>query len=421
MGVGRTFRPPDFNPEGSMSRRLFAPIAIFSFGVLSFVALLATRPQVERVEPEVIPPLVRVALVETGPLRLEVQAHGTVEPPIESALRAQVEGEIVWVSPGLSPGGFFEPDEPLARLDPTDYENELEAAKAERDRATSALSVATREHERQRELSSRLATSVARADEARDAYQAAEAMLREAEIRVAHAEHDLVRTEIRAPFAGRTRRKQVDIGQFVRRGDDLALLYSIASAEVPLPLSDRELAYLDLPAPFRGTVGGRGAATGELAEGPPVTLRARFAGAQNEWTGQLVRTSAEIDPRSRTVTVVARVEDPYGRVPGGPTTPLPVGLFVEARIQGRTVPRAVQLPTTVLHEQDLVYVIDATDRLHFRRVEVLRNEEDVIIVGAELENGERVVTSPLRGAVEGMTVRVAVEPSSTAALAKRAP
>ncbi len=397
-----------------MSRRLLAPIAILAVGVLCFVVLLATRPRVERVEPEIVAPLVRVAVVEPRPGRLEVEAHGTVEPPIESELRAQVEGEIVWVSPHLSPGGFFEPGEPLARLDATDYENELEAARAERDRATSALSVTRREHERQQELFSRSATSVARADEARDAFRAAEAVLREAEVRVARAEHDLARTEIRAPFAGRSREKEVDVGQFVRRGDDLAKLYSIASAEVPLPLSDRELAYLELPHPDRGD------GPTELPEGPEVVLRAEFAGVPSEWTGRLVRTSAEIDPRSRTVTVVARVDDPYGRTPGGPAIPLPVGLFVEAHIRGREIPGAVTLPTTVLHDDDRVYVVDAEDRLHFRRVQVLRNRRDEIVVSGGLEAGERVVTSPLRGAVEGMRVRVAGDGDAVPALAERA-
>ncbi|HPG24825.1 MAG: efflux RND transporter periplasmic adaptor subunit [Spirochaetaceae bacterium] len=392
-----------------MSRRLLLPIAILVAGLLAFVLMLVTRSEVERVEPEVVAPLVRVVTVTARTIRLEVEAHGTVEPPIESELRAQVAGEVVWVSPRLSAGGFFEPGEALARLDPTDHANELEAARADRDRAKSALSVARREHERQQELFSRSAASVARTDEARDAYLAAEAELRSAEVRVARAEHDLARTEIRAPYAGRSREKSVDVGQFVRPGDELARLYSIASAEVPLPLSDHELAYLDLPHPFRSESGS------ELESGPAVVLRAEFAGVPASWEGRLVRTSAEIDPRSRTVTVVARVDDPYGRAPGGPPIPLPVGLFVEAHIEGREVPQAVTLPTPALHDGGRVYVVDDESRLHFRDVDVLRIRRDEVVVRSGLASGERVVVSPLRGAVEGMSVRVADEPPPTAA------
>ena len=382
-----------------MRRRLMIPAAILTLGFLGFVVLMATRAEVDRAELSVDVPIVRTMTVEPGPIRLEVAAHGTVEPSVESELRAQVEGEVVWVSPNLSPGGFFEAGDVLARLDDTDYRHELEAARASRDRAESAVSVASREHERQQRLMNQSAASVARADEARDAYRAADAELRAATVRVSRAEHDLERTELVAPYAGRTRTKGVDVGEFVRRADEVAQLYSIAFAEVPLPLSDRELAFLDLPHPFRNSTGS------DYADGPKVTLLADFAGVPSEWTGRIVRTSAEIDARSRTITVVARVDDPYGRSPSGPDIPLPVGLFVEARIEGREIPGAVVLPTAALHDGDVVYVVDEESRIQFRRVVVLRNRREEAVLGGGVESAVRVVTSPLRGAVDGMRVR----------------
>jgi RND family efflux transporter MFP subunit len=384
-----------------MNQRIVAPIAILAAGVAGFVAFIATRPEVDRQEPDTIVPLVRTVFVEPQTLRFKVSAHGTVEPPIESELRSQVDGEILWVSPSLAAGGFFEANEPLIRIDATDYENELEASRAASDRAKSALSRASREHERQQRLLSQSAASLAQADEARDGFQSAEAALREARVRIARAQRDLARTEIAAPYAGRTRDKSVDIGQFVRRGDELAQLYAIEYAEVPLPVPDRELAFLDLLHPFRST--GRD----ELLDGPVVRLRASFAGIRSEWSGHIVRTAAEIDARSRTVTVIARIEDPYGRSPDGPSLPLPVGLFVEAEIEGREIEGAIVLPTTALRADSQVYVIDAEGRLHFRTIEVLRNRRDEIVVSGGLVAGERVAITPLRGAIDGMRVRVA--------------
>ena len=75
-----------------MSRRLLLPIAILVAGLLAFVLMLVTRSEVERVEPEVVAPLVRVVTVTARTIRHEVEAHGTVEPPIESELRSQVAG-----------------------------------------------------------------------------------------------------------------------------------------------------------------------------------------------------------------------------------------------------------------------------------------------------------------------------------------
>ncbi|MAG33927.1 MAG: hypothetical protein CL908_23855 [Deltaproteobacteria bacterium] len=391
-----------------MSRRAVVPAAILAVGILGFVAFMATRPEVDRGEAETVAPLVRAVTVRPQALRFKVAAHGTVESPIESELRAQVPGEIVWVSPELAPGSFFEKGEPLVRIDATDYEHELEAARAVRDRATSALSRAQREHERQQTLASQSAASLSRADEARDAHRAADAALREARVRFARAERDLARTELLAPYAGRTRDKSVDIGQFVRRGDELAQLYAISYAEVPLPVPDRELAFLDLLHPYRDV--GRD----ELKDGPIVYLRAEFAGVRHEWSGHLVRTAAEIDALSRTVTVVARIDDPYGRSPDGPSLPLPVGLFVEAEIEGREIQDVVVLPTTALREDEQVYVVGEDGRLRFRSIEVLRNRREDVVVGGGLRAGERVVTTPLRGAVDGMRVRIAEEGAALA-------
>jgi len=391
-----------------MNRRIVAPFAILAAGILGFVAFLATRPEVERRDAESVAPLVRVVVVQPKAIRFTVAAHGTVEPSIESELRSQVDGEIVWVSRNLAPGGFFEAGEPLVRIDSMDYEQELEAARAVRDRATSSLSRATREHQRQQRLVSQSAASVSHADEARDKFQSAEAALREGRVRVSRAERDLERTELAAPYAGRTRDKNVDIGQFVRRGDELAQLYAIDYAEVPLPVPDRELAFLDLPLPFHDV------SRDESLVGPVVRLRAEFAGVDSEWSGRVVRTAAEIDARSRTVTVVARIDDPYGRSQSGPVLPLPVGLFVEAEIEGRKIEDAIVLPTAALRDDGTVYVVDQEGRLHFRNVEVLRNRRDEIVLGGGLRAGERVAITPLRGAVDGMRVRVAEEAPAVA-------
>jgi RND family efflux transporter MFP subunit len=384
--------------------RALAPAAILAAGALGFALLYATRPRLEPEPPVVAPPLVRVVEVEPRTVQLFVRTHGTVVPRTESELVAQVSGEVVWVSPSLAPGAFFEPGEALVRIEPSDYDAAVQRARAARDRAAAALANTRRERDRQRRLSANAAASEARLDEAENAFLAADATLREAQVALETAERDRARTELHAAYAGRVREKRVDIGQFVTRGDTLADLYAIEYAEVPLPVADSELAFLDLHHPYRDPP-----QAASDAPGPAVTLRADFAGVHGEWTGRIVRTEAEIDPRSRTVTVVARVEDPYGRTPEGPPVPLPIGLFVEAEIHGRRVDDAAVLPTTALHDDDTVYVIDETDRLHVRQVEVVRALRDQVVIGAGLSAGERVCVSTLRGAIDGMQVRAIAE------------
>ena len=108
---------------------------------------------------------------------------------------------------------------------------------------------------------------------------------------------------MRAPFDGRTREEHVDIGQFVSRGVPIAPLSATDFAEIRLPVADHQLAFLEM---------GSLAPNAMADEGPEVVLRARFAGRDLEWRGRVVRTEGEIDPRSRMLHMVARVEDPYG-------------------------------------------------------------------------------------------------------------
>ena len=202
---------------------------------------------------------------------------------------------------------------------------------------------------------------------------------------------------IRAPYAGRVRDEDVDVGQFLSRGATIAQIYAMDYAEIRLPLPDEELAFIELPLSYRG----EGSADG----GPPVTLSSRFAGRTHSWTGRLVRTEGEIDPRTRMIYTVARVRDPYGPPEGDEKPPLSVGMFVDAEIQGITAESVAVIPRAALRNDETVLVVDEDNRLRFRRIDVMRRTEQRAIVRAGLYDGELVCLTPLDTVVDGMEVR----------------
>jgi RND family efflux transporter MFP subunit len=228
----------------------------------------------------------------------------------------------------------------------------------------------------------------------------AKAAVAASEADVVTAERNLERTEIRAPYVGRVRQKNVDVGQFVTIGSPVGVIYAIDYAEIRLPLPDRELAYLDLPLVYRGQSARK--------KGPKVTLRAEFAGQVYEWQGHIVRTEGEIDPQSRMVHAVAQVTDPYGRGKDPDRPPLAAGLFVEAEIEGYEAENVVVLPRAALRDGDRVLVVDEENRLRFRDVDLLRVTRKEIIVRSGLTAGERVCLSPLEAVTDGMRVRTEV-------------
>ena len=189
-----------------------------------------------------------------------------------------------------------------------------------------------------------------------------------------------------------------------------------------LPLPDRELAFLDLVLRAPSRDADAAAAAADLA--PRAELRAEFAGRIHSWEGRVVRTEGELDPKSRMVHVVVRVEDPYdtdGDSPAG-RPPLAVGLFVEAEIAGVVAHGVYVLPRGALRrnrgeDRPHVLVVDDESRLRVRDVELLRMEPGRVILGGGLASGDRVCVSPLRAVTDGMRVRVAGDASEGQELA----
>jgi hypothetical protein len=62
------------------------------------------------------------------------------------------------------------------------------------------------------------------------------------------------------------------------------------------------------------------------------------------------------------------------------------------------------MPRLALRNQDTVYVINDESRLEIRTVEVISTSEERVLVSGGVVPGERVVTSTLPNAVDGMEV-----------------
>jgi len=139
-----------------------------------------------------------------------------------------------------------------------------------------------------------------------------------------------------------------------------------------------------------------------------VTLTAKFAGEQHQWQGYVVRTEGELDPNTRMMHVVARVATPYGSA--NKSAPLSIGLFVDAEIHGRTVPNVTVLPRSALRAGDRLLLVDKSNKLRFREVEVLRLAGNNVYIGNGVSKGDRVCLSTMQSSADGMLVRVSDQP-----------
>jgi multidrug efflux system membrane fusion protein len=371
------------------------PFLVLLLGVGVTVALVKLGPKPEEATIETLVPPVEYMTAKPQRHTLVVESQGTVQAATSSVLLPEVSGRIVWVSPNFDNGRFFEAGEVLMEIDPLLYEGAL--AEAESRLAAAELRLA--QEIAQGEQAAQDWRELGRGEPSeltlRKPQQAmARADIRAAEAALKIARENLARTRVRAPFRGRVQETLADVGQAVTANmTQMARLYGIDFAEVRLPLTLKELDLL-------GLLGQK-----QEAFDNAVHLSAEFGTRTQTWPGRLSRIEGTIDPVTRLVHAIASVDDPFGR-DGAPDgfVPMNVGLFVAARIEGRTLENVFIFSRQAMVRENEVFVIDAENRLHRRTVEVLKADAEKVVVVDGLEDGDRINLTPIDFFIEGMPV-----------------
>lgn len=370
----------------SQKWKRYALIAgIFAFAIGGAIMLGNMKPPPEKKEIAEVDILIETMRVVAETVSLTVQSQGTVRPRTETILGSEVAGAIISVSPKFIAGGVFEKGEVLMRIDPTNYRVDVEQAEALLE-------------QRQIEFdgAAKLRTQGYRAE---SEYASAAAALASARAALVRARRNLERTYISLPYAGMVRSKDADLGQFVGIGNRLGVTFATDYAEIRLPLTDRDLAFIDLPSAADVS------ATGS-ANGPRVTLAAERRGNMAYWQGRIVRSEGVVDEKTRVTYAVAQIEDPY-RLSAGQDAGavLPMGTFVAVTIDGKTVQDVVRLPRSVLRGNGQIVVVGDDNLLQIRSVEVLRTDKKYAYILSGITEGERISLTSIENPINGMKVR----------------
>ena len=376
--------------------KLLAPVLVLVGGVVIVQVLVAAKPEPEKNDDETRLVSLYVDEVKSEMVTISVKTQGEVRPKTEINLVPQVSGRIVAMSESFNEGAEFAPDSMLMKIDDADYQvaairAEARVAEAqtalERELATAKIKAEEWSTGRQTEEPTQFALNLTQV-------AGAEANLRSARADLQKARLDLQRTEIRVPFYGRVRERNVGIGQYVTAGTTMGRVFSIDTVEVRLPMTDAQLVELNVPMGYMAN---------SPEDAPKVNFSAKLGNREYKWHGQIVRVDAAVDQETRLIYATAEVADPYGL---GATEgmPMAVGMFVNAEIDGASEQPAYVMPRLALRNQDKVYVINAENRLEIRTVNVISTSEDRVLVTSGVNQGEHVVTSTLPNATDGMEV-----------------
>ncbi len=364
-------------------KQIILPIAVIGGAVMIAMGLASLKKPPED-KPEVDNrPVVSIQVNQPISYTHTVNSYGVVTGKYETELVAQVSGEIQFISDTFVRGGFVRKGEVLAKVDPIDYEANLIDAQAQLASANAALvlekaqgRVAEREWEaitrgKPTELSLRkpqLAQEIAK--------------LKSAQANMKRATRNIERTVIRAPYDALIEARSVGLGSYVNTGNMVGKIISVDTAEIRLPVADKELAFLTN--------------NGEQAN---VIIESNLAGQVQYWSGKIIRSEGVVDKNSRMTYLVAQVMDPYGLNSDQPR--LKFGSYITAKVTGDHAGQVSVIPRYLVIEGK-VAVLGDDKLLKLKPVKILRESGTDAIISSGLDQGDKIITSALDYPLEGM-------------------
>ena len=346
--------------------------------------------------------VVDVALFDVASHRVWLKSQGLVTAETTSVLSAQVAGRIKQIDNAFVVGGSFEAGQVLLSLEDDDYRNAIFNAEAELANAkqllASELGKVKQAKREWRDLGDQASNDLflrkPQLASARSTVAGAEANLQQARL-------NLSRTKVKAPFTGQLLSKHADLGQFVTQGMPLADIYSTATAEVRLPITADQRAFITL----------HSEATKQ------VKLFAKYGTKQFQWMAHIDRIEAAVDTSSRQYYLVASLENPFQSLTIAQlevsskveklNPPLAIGQYLTAMIEGDSVERSIQIPRKALRQKNLIWLL-VDGRLVNQKITPLQVDRDFALVQLPKSfQGQRdlaVIISDLPFAYEGMQI-----------------
>lgn len=438
------------------------PPILLAVGVLVFV--IAQKQPPER-KPSVEESR-HVRVIEATPVTLvpRIIGFGEVRPGKIWNASSQVSGEITFVHPELKKGAIMRAGTEIIRISAVDYElaireaeanirsgeaklKELNVSKQNTNLSLKieerALSVRETELNRKQDLLKRGTISQSAVDqEFRDtlsqrkkvqdlkntlnliptqiAVQQEQVTVYQASLE--RARLDVGRTRIRLPFNARIAEVNVETTQYAQTGSILAIADSMETAEIEAQIAVDQFRMLVQAVAGNNQPQNLGTTSfRRVIEQLGLELTVRLGSGADivEWPARFARISDAIDPKTRTVGVIAAVDGAYSKAVPGTRPPLTKGMFVEIEIRAKPLTERIVIPRSAIHN-DHVYIQNKENRLIITPVDIHLHQGDLAAPSAGISSGDRIVVSDLSPAIQGMLLTSVVDLELSQRLAAQA-
>lgn len=330
-------------------------------------------------KPEPLPPrTVRTLLVEPKPLQLSGSGSGTIQARYVNNVGFLVSGRLL--SRAVDVGAIVKLGDPLARIDPVDYQSKLTAAQSQVSSAQAGLDQAIGEEGRFKQLLANGFTPQARYDQALKDLQTAQANMMGAQANLKLAKDQLGYTDLKAPTAGVVTEVGANVGQVVQAGEMVVQLSSYDDRDGVFAISVLNIA--------RAKVGMKVKVW--LQAKPSITVE-----------GAVREIAPNADPITGTYTVKVTLDNPPPEMFIGAVV---VG---EVSFEGKVV---VTLPSSAIlqtGDKPSVWLVTSPDNIVKKvPVEIDQYDEQTVSVVGGLQKGDIVVMAGVNSLAEGQKVAV---------------
>ncbi|NOI18939.1 efflux RND transporter periplasmic adaptor subunit [Vibrio coralliilyticus] len=371
--------------------RWLLPVVILGGAYGGYAAIASSAAESTETKPEKKPLTVTVASVKSSDHKVLITSHGELLPVEVTQVSAQVSGEVTSWHPNFVAGGVVKRGETLFSIESDNYQAAVLQAEANLASAQASLI----EEKAKAEVAKRQAKNLP-AKQVTDLYLrkpqvlSAMAQVKSAQAGLKRAKRDLENCKIVAPYDALVVSRDIGVGQYISAGAHVATLNNIEAGEVHIPIAGFDSAFL--PENYAGI--------------SAKVVQRGIIDAKRE--GVIERDLGVVDSATRMINMVVRVDDPYAIE--SDASPLKFGSYVEVQFVGKELKHIYRLPQELVNNRQ-VWVVNEDNELEPRIVNVLRAEQEFMLISEGLSDEDQIVLTVPEYPQKGMRVEVAVTES----------